>query len=262
MKLASDRRQPPLEIATIMRLSPLRPRFESLEDRRLMATITVNTTSDSATITSALTFRQAIEVVNGTLTPSQLSAAQQAQISGSLSQPDTIDFDIPGTGVQTIEPTSTLPNINKPVTINGYSQPGSSPNTLVVGDNAKILIQLDGQDAGATTTGLFLGAGNSEVEGLVVNRFGTPGSGGGGVGIFFADDPGSNLVWGDIVGLDPTGMISEPDSARSVVFAGGTGDTLGGSQPGARNIIQVGGASPANVEGVECDNENQPLCSR
>jgi hypothetical protein len=43
---------------------------------------------------------------------------------------DTIDFDIGGrSGVKTIKPNSELPSINDEVTIDGYTQPGASPNT-------------------------------------------------------------------------------------------------------------------------------------
>ena len=57
---------------------------------------------------------------------------------------DTITFNIPGAGVKTIAPAAALPAITDPVAIDGYSQPGASPNTLVSGDNAVILIELDG----------------------------------------------------------------------------------------------------------------------
>ena len=62
--------------------------------------------------------------------------------------PDTIDFNIPGTGPFTIQPNFQLPTINNPVIIDGYSQPNSSPNTLAQGDNAVILIALDGSGRG------------------------------------------------------------------------------------------------------------------
>jgi len=39
---------------------------------------------------------------------------------------DTINFNIGGTGVKTVSPTSQLPIITGPVTINGYSQPGGT----------------------------------------------------------------------------------------------------------------------------------------
>jgi hypothetical protein len=42
---------------------------------------------------------------------------------------DTINFNIPGSGVKTIAPASPLPTITDAVVIDGYSQPGASANT-------------------------------------------------------------------------------------------------------------------------------------
>lgn len=47
---------------------------------------------------------------------------------------DTIAFNIPGSGVHTINLTSALPTITDPVVIDGYTQPGSSANTLAETD--------------------------------------------------------------------------------------------------------------------------------
>ena len=55
---------------------------------------------------------------------------------------DTIAFAIPGSGVQTIAPTSTLPTITDPVVIDGYTQPGSVANTLPIGDSAVLQLSL------------------------------------------------------------------------------------------------------------------------
>jgi CSLREA domain-containing protein len=74
-------------------------RVEMLKDRQLMSTITVNTTADDTSPDTTLSLREAIEVSNGTLAISSLST--QAQISRALSAPNTIGFDIPGSGVQT-----------------------------------------------------------------------------------------------------------------------------------------------------------------
>jgi hypothetical protein len=60
---------------------------------------------------------------------------------------DEIRFNIPGSGVRKIEVNRIgLPEITDPVTIDGYTQPGASPNTLGIGNNAVILIQLDGKN--------------------------------------------------------------------------------------------------------------------
>ena len=60
----------------------------------------------------------------------------------------------PATGVFTIKPIAdpsgftALPGVFKPVTIDGYTQPGASPNTLAGGDNAVLLIEINGANAG------------------------------------------------------------------------------------------------------------------
>ena len=61
---------------------------------------------------------------------------------------NTIRFNIPGTGAQTVAPATAFPDILNPVTIDGYSQPGSSANTLTNGNNAVLLIRLDGAGIG------------------------------------------------------------------------------------------------------------------
>ena len=76
-------------------------RVEMLKDRQLMSTITVNTTADDTSPDTTLSLREAIEVSNGTLAISSLSTQAQAQVSRALSAPNTIDFDISGSGIQT-----------------------------------------------------------------------------------------------------------------------------------------------------------------
>jgi hypothetical protein len=69
---------------------------------------------------------------------------------------DLIVFAIPGPGVHTIRLRSELPALVDTVTIDGYTQPGSRPNTLFDGDDAVILIELSGEDAPAGARGLVL----------------------------------------------------------------------------------------------------------
>ena len=59
---------------------------------------------------------------------------------------DTIVFAIPGAGVHTIVLTTWLPNATDSVTVDGYTQPGSSPNTLPLaqGTNAVLNVEIDG----------------------------------------------------------------------------------------------------------------------
>src|SRR5262245_37569941 len=80
-----------------------RPRIEALEARQLLATLLVNTADDENNHTNpTLSLREAIQVSNGTLAISALSPQEQAQISGPLSAPNVIDFQIPGPGAHTI----------------------------------------------------------------------------------------------------------------------------------------------------------------
>jgi hypothetical protein len=121
--------------------------LEPLEDRTLpAATITVNSTLDTNDPSDSLvTLREAILIANGTRA---VSPTEMGQVSGTLgsgaNDRDTIAFNIPGTGVHTIQPATVLPEITDPVIIDGYTQPGASPNTLAVGTNAVLNVELSG----------------------------------------------------------------------------------------------------------------------
>src|SRR4051812_30634032 len=68
--------------------------------------------------------------------------------ANAASGADLINFNVPGVGVRTINLMSPLPPITEALTIDGYSQPGSSVNTLAIGDNAVLRIELNGVNAG------------------------------------------------------------------------------------------------------------------
>ena len=91
------------------------------------------------------------------------------QEANAIPGADTIDFDVPTTAVATISPASQLPTITEAVTIDGYSQPGAKSNTLAVGNDAVLKVELSGPGSGS---GLRIGAAYSTVKGLVINRWG------------------------------------------------------------------------------------------
>jgi hypothetical protein len=73
---------------------------------------------------------------------------------------DRILFNIPGAGVHIIDVSqNALPTLVESLVIDGYSQPGAKPNSLAVGDNAVILIQIDGAAASKPGAGFVLGRG-------------------------------------------------------------------------------------------------------
>ncbi len=92
-------------------------------------------------------------------------ATSLVQALVSMQDGDTIGFNIPGVGPHYLVtpaggyPTNTASNI----TIDGYSQPGASPNTspILAANNAKIMIFLDSRDGGRTRLE-FDGYGTSE----------------------------------------------------------------------------------------------------
>src|SRR5262252_4043472 len=143
--------------------------------------------------------------------------------------PDTIDFAIPGAGVHTIHPATLLPAITGPVTIDGYTQPGASPNTNPPdqGSNAVILIELDG--TGLAGDGLLVTGGDSTIRGLAINRFATTGNG------IHLTTSGGNVIAGSFIGTDPTGSSGAGNAHGILIEVSGT--TVGGVAPADRNVI-------------------------
>ncbi len=151
---------------------------------------------------------------------------------------DTINFNIPGTGVQTIIPASALPTVTDLVTINGYSQPGSSPNTHGPGQgsNAVLRVELNGSSAGANASGLVLGGGNSTVRGLAINRFSEYG--------IRLTGPNGYTIEGNFLGTNATGGTDLGNRFAGLIVntaSNGVGNTIGGTSPAARNVISGNG---------------------
>ena len=145
---------------------------------------------------------------------------------------DTITFNIPGAGVQVISPTSALPPITDPLTINGYSQPGASANTLTNGHNAVLRIRLDGVAAGAAVDGLRIATRESLVQGLAIGGFN-----GDGIEI---NNGLSNRIEGCYLGIDPDGDTRRGNTGNGVnVVSGSAGNTVGGETPAARCVISA-----------------------
>ncbi|MBK8465170.1 MAG: hypothetical protein IPL32_05005 [Chloracidobacterium sp.] len=145
---------------------------------------------------------------------------------------DTISFNIPGAGPHTITPATVLPTITDPVIIDGYTQPGASVNTLAAGNNAILLIELNGTNI-SSSTGLFITCGGSTVQGLVINRFGTQ---------IQLDSVGGNTITGNFIGTDPSGTAwaTLGSGVLSGILANSGSNQLGGTNAADRNIILAG----------------------
>jgi hypothetical protein len=142
---------------------------------------------------------------------------------------DTITFNIPGPGLQTITLLSALPAITDPVIIDGYTQPGTAMNTSATAFNGTLLIALDGAAAGAGATGLSIVAGGSTVRGLVISGF--SGSG------LNLNTTGGNQIEGNLIGTSATGGPGVGNGGNGVLVLNSTANTIGGATPAARNVI-------------------------
>ena len=162
---------------------------------------------------------------------------RQAILSANLLPgADRIVFNIPGPGVQVIEvEDERLPPITDPVTIDGYTQPGASANTLSLGDNAVILIELRKALYDFIPDGLVLDAGSCVIRGLSITGFGygrTNSYSGGGITVA---GTGGSTIEGNFIGVTPDGHTAWANVVGVRVHS--AGNLIGGSAPAARNVI-------------------------
>jgi CSLREA domain-containing protein len=180
--------------------------------------------------------------------------------ANSTAGADTINFGIPARlqEVKTISPESPLPEITRPLTIDGYTQAGAAENSLAQPGktNAVLKVELDGTSAG-TASGLRIAGtpstpapNNVVIRGLAINDF----SGNGIVflpgGPTFVGGTGHRIA-GNFIGTNPSGTLAEPNGGGVEFFI--TDDSaLGGASPEDRNLISGNddyGVNFANASG-------------
>src|SRR6266446_1848437 len=154
---------------------------------------------------------------------------------------DSINFNIPGAGVHSIIPLSVLPTITDPVVLDGYTQPGSSPNTLATGNNSIHLIELNGN--GAVFPALTVTAGNCILRGLVINRF----NGNGPANALNIQTGGNNTIVGCFFGVSADGPTAESNSRLGIDIESSPNNTIGATDPSDRNVIS-GSASATSIQ--------------
>ena len=134
---------------------------------------------------------------------------------------DSIVFDIPGSGVQTILLASGLPQITGAVVIDGTTQPGFSGTPL---------IELNGSGAPTGTTALVISAGGCTLQGFVINRFlGTA---------IRLDTAGGNTIQGNYIGTDATGSVARRNAGEGInISSSSNNNTIGGTAAAQRNVV-------------------------
>lgn len=237
-----------------------RPSFDSLEDRTLPSTFTVLNTLNSGTGS----FRQAILDANAhanTLNPG--SAPDQIVFNIAATDPNHVYYRNDGVAGQlsqaniavttasndaaiadidpdwqhswwSIRPTAFFPTITDPVVIDASTQPGSSPNTLAVGTNAVLAVELNGINLplinGLNTDGLDISAPNCTVRGLVINKYAMFG--------ISLDSAGGAQIVGNFIGTDTSGTVARGNGFDGITLARNASNvTIGGTSLADRNLL-------------------------
>ncbi len=223
-----------------------RLRLEHLEDRRLLAAVSVSTTNDLLNgDTTSIANLIASDGGDG------ISLREAITAANATAGLDTVEFNIAGGGVQTIAPTSALPDITDPILIDGYTQPGASVNTndTSSGLNTVLTIELDGSNFGQFSgiDGLRLVAGSdgSTIRGLAIGRFPERG--------ITIDGSDNNIIAGNFIGIAPDGVTPQGNLRGVAVVAGVAGSTannaIGGLTPESRNLISGNASNGVDIFG-------------
>ena len=198
-------------------------------------------------------FPATFTVVNTTDSdPGSLRAAiVQANLAADV---DTIEFNIPpadpncvlvaGHGTVCTISLSSQADIDFPVLINGYTQPGTSPNTnpITMGGNAVLLIEIRSpHPPGSQNSGLVFGGSSSgsTVRGLVMNRLSTA---------IDLNGSNNNTIEGNFLGTDPTGTTAQPNIQGVRMIFTANNNTIGGTLPAARNLISGNSGIGVQIE--------------
>lgn len=153
--------------------------------------------------------------------------------------PDTINFAIPGGGVQTIQLHTALPIVNDSsggLTIDGYSQPGAQPNTDPLASNAAITVQIRGNgDLPDSGDGFKITSANNVIRGLAIfNVFNHIEMNG--------PNASGNVVVGNFIGTDATANFDSPDDNADggvgvKIDSGGHDNIIGRPNLADRNVV-------------------------
>src|SRR2546425_9818015 len=159
---------------------------------------------------------------------------------------DTISFNIPGSGVHTINATNGF-GITKAIIIDGTSQPGFAGAPL---------IEINGAGAGAAVNGLSVNAPKVTIKGLIINRFS-------GYGINF-DSFGNSSVYGCYIGTNAAGTAASANVAGGIrinapnITIGG-GNVISGNKGNGIDVVSGGATILGNFIGTNATGNGSVL---
>jgi Putative Ig domain/Abnormal spindle-like microcephaly-assoc'd, ASPM-SPD-2-Hydin len=175
--------------SAIMTLGLIASAMTSLTPVYAQTTLTVNSTDDTGV------FNQTTGTLRDVLNYMSINCY------GAFS-PFTVNFNIPSAGPHVIAPATPLPAITcADTTINGYSQPGASVNSLASGNNAVLNINLNRPMLSTAVDGLYVNASNVTIRGLVISNFS-------GSGIRISNQLNVQIL-GNFIGTNVTGNAAQ-----------------------------------------------------
>ncbi len=134
--------------------------------------VVVNSDQDSVQADNALTLREAIELVNGTLSVDRLSEAEKSQVSTATGATSEIAFQL-AIGQTVIRVSKLLPDLTVPVVIDGTTQTGYAANTPAIAELplAAPIVELTTTQGAFISRGLSIVSDNVTIRGLSIYGF-------------------------------------------------------------------------------------------
>jgi CSLREA domain-containing protein len=146
---------------------------------------------------------------------------------------DRIEFNLAGTAPVTIQLTSRLPYITSrsgTLTIDGYSQPGSSVNTAEFGSNAVQGVEIRGNGNSAKEVALMITSPGNTIRGLLIDNIYR--------GIWLDGvDAHDNRIIGNWIGFTRTGGNTSSGNFAVVINTGAKSNHIGTPTLANRNVI-------------------------
>lgn len=217
-----------------------------------------------ATRASLVSARDRLRATRATFTVTSTSDSGPGSLREALSLAnnspglDLITFNIAGPGPHVINLTSNILSISDAVAIDGYTQPGAIPNSLAVGSNAVIQIQINAVNLAGPLFELAFHSG-SLIRGLAIHQPFGP-------GISLFANANDMIIEGNYIGLDASGATVVGNGGAGIEIynfssnnrIGTDGDGI--NDLGERNVIagNNGGAPPfqANIHILNGANAN------
>jgi CSLREA domain-containing protein len=203
-------------------------------DARAEATFVVDSTSDSADVNPG----DGACDTDGSAPGNQCTLRAAIQQANAATGTDTIHFGMLGAGVHTIRLHSQLPTLSDatgPTTIDGYTQPGSSPNTASLASNAKIMVQIKG-GGHDQFDGLSITSPGNVVRGLAFYKLRTS-------ILLHGNGAHDNRIAGNFIGTDAIGryhaaeLIPYGYASGVKVGNGASNNVIGGAPVADRNVL-------------------------